>query len=236
MLLLLAGCGPNPGNNLSKIVNPGAQMPPNTAPSITQTETQSVTNLQSLTQAETGTQSQDIPQIAAPSPQTSFKIFPPLIDAKTRITKKPFGIYITPKTSPVQPERFTGYHTGVDFETFPDEQNKDVPVYAICTGSLLLKEWASGYGGVAVQQCTIADEKVTVIYGHVRLGSIKFTKGEQITAGSQLGVLGTGYSTETDGERKHLHLGIHKGTAVNILGYVQKKADLGNWLDARQFL
>jgi len=33
-----------------------------------------------------------------------------------RITKKPFGVYITPETSPVQPEKFTGYHTGVDVE------------------------------------------------------------------------------------------------------------------------
>jgi murein DD-endopeptidase MepM/ murein hydrolase activator NlpD len=70
----------------------------------------------------------------------------------------------------------------------------------------------------------------------MRLNSISFSKGDQITAGSQLGVLGTGYSQETDGERKHLHLGIHKGTAVSILGYVQNKAELGNWLDAQKFL
>lgn len=145
-------------------------------------------------------------------------------------------MYITTKNSPVQPERFSGYHTGVDFETFPDEQNVDVPVYAICPGPLLQKKWATGYGGVMVQQCTIADEPVTVIYGHIRLSSITFTAGEQIESGKKLGVLGTGYSTETDGERKHLHLGIHKGTAVNILGYVQKKAELSNWLDAQVFL
>ena len=33
-----------------------------------------------------------------------------------RITKKPFGIFITTQNSPVQPERFSGYHTGVDVE------------------------------------------------------------------------------------------------------------------------
>lgn len=35
--------------------------------------------------------------------------------------------------------------------------------------------------------------------------------------------LGNGYSSDTDGERKHLHLGIHLGEVVDIRGYVQKK-------------
>lgn len=177
-----------------------------------------------------------------PSVQTSAQpadtatISPPLADAKSRITKKPFGIYITPKTSPVQPERFTGYHTGVDFETLPSEQNIDVPFMAICDGPLLIKKQAQGYGGVLVQQCTITGQPVTVIYGHIRLTSVTVTKGDQIAAGTQLGVLGTGFSTETDGERKHLHLGIHLGKAINILGYVQKQSDLTQWLDAAPLL
>ena len=178
----------------------------------------------------------EIPTKPSAPPQPAPAIFSPLAAAKSRITKKTFGMYITPKTSPVQPERFTGYHAGVDFETFPDEQNTDVPVYAICAGPLRLKEWANGYGGVAVQQCTVAGGQVTVIYGHVRLGSIAFAKGDQIDAGTHLGVLGAGFTKETGGERKHLHLGIHKGPAVSILGYVQNKAGLGDWLDAQQFL
>jgi murein DD-endopeptidase MepM/ murein hydrolase activator NlpD len=216
-LFLFAGCNSYSNNGLS-----------NQSASTLSSETQ--------IQAPTQTQAQTQTQVQPSSKQSVFAIFPPVADAGTRITKKPFGIYITPKNSPVQPERFTGYHTGEDFETLPGEQNIDVPVYAICTGPLLLKELANGYGGVMVQQCTIADEAVTVIYGHIRLSSINFTKGEQISAGTQLGVLGTGYSTETDGERKHLHLGIHKGTSVNISGYVQNKADLGNWLDPQKYL
>ncbi|MDP1845177.1 MAG: hypothetical protein Q8L09_00330 [Candidatus Moranbacteria bacterium] len=43
--------------------------------------------------------------------------------------------------------------------------------------------------------------------------------------------MGKAYGAETDGERKHLHLGIHKGAGVNILGYVQSKAELSGWLD-----
>src|SRR3990167_7147055 len=38
----------------------------------------------------------------------------PISDWLSRITKKKFGQYITPQTSPVQPERFTGYHTAAD--------------------------------------------------------------------------------------------------------------------------
>jgi len=51
-----------------------------------------------------------------------------------------------------------------------------------------------------------------------------------------LGNLGTGFSSETDGERKHLHLAIHKGSSVNILGYVQTKALLFDWLDPAKYL
>ncbi len=163
-------------------------------------------------------------------------IFPPLPNANSRITKKNFGIAITPKTSPVQPERFNGYHTGVDFETLPAEQTIDIAFYSICSGPLILKKWATGYGGVIVQQCDLANQAVTVVYGHIRLDSIKFGIGTSIPAGTQLGVLGTGFTAETDIERKHLHLAIHKGSGVNILGYVQNQADLSNWLNLEQYL
>ncbi|PIS40806.1 MAG: hypothetical protein COT26_01390 [Candidatus Kerfeldbacteria bacterium CG08_land_8_20_14_0_20_43_14] len=66
-------------------------------------------------------------------------LFPPISNALSRITKKPFGIYITPQNSPVQPERFTGYHTGVDFETLPSEANINVPIYAAANGEVLVK-------------------------------------------------------------------------------------------------
>jgi murein DD-endopeptidase MepM/ murein hydrolase activator NlpD len=160
----------------------------------------------------------------------------PISGGLSRVTKKPFGIYVSPGHSPVTPERFTGYHTGIDFETTPAEQNTDVPIYAACAGKLLLKEYASGYGGVAVQACVLDGQNVTIIYGHLRLSSITPNVGGYLTPGQQIAVLGTGYSSETDGERKHLHFGIHKGTAVNILGYVQKQDDLSGWLDPTQFL
>ncbi|MCX6797006.1 MAG: M23 family metallopeptidase [Candidatus Doudnabacteria bacterium] len=145
----------------------------------------------------------------------------PISNFQERVTKKPFGIYITPENSPIAPERFSGFHTGTDFETTADEQNIDIPIFAICQGPLALKKYASGYGGVAVQQCQINNEVVTVIYGHLKLSSIMQKTGATIKAGDQIALLGKGFSAETDGERKHLHLGIHKGAEINLLGYAQ---------------
>ncbi|PIQ74948.1 MAG: hypothetical protein COV84_03845 [Candidatus Portnoybacteria bacterium CG11_big_fil_rev_8_21_14_0_20_40_15] len=173
----------------------------------------------------------------SPAPTSSAaQLTPSIANWQARVTKKPFEIYITPQNSPVQPERFTGYHTGVDFETFSDEQNIDVPIYAICSGPLLTKRTATGYGGIAVQACKLNDEDITVIYGHLRLASISSGIGQELKAGDKLAVLGAGFSQETDGERKHLHLGIHKGTAINILGYVQNPAELQNWIDIIKYL
>ncbi len=160
----------------------------------------------------------------------------PISSALKRITKKPFGIYITPQNSPVSPEKFTGYHTGVDFEILPGEENIDVPIYAICNGTLALKKYASGYGGVAVQSCQLNNQAITVIYGHLKLASINLKTGAKIMAGDKIGILGKGYSTETDGERKHLHLGIHKGASINLLGYVQNASELINWIDVMKYL
>jgi len=159
----------------------------------------------------------------------------PIAEALARITKKPFGLKVSPGHSPVSPEKFSGYHTGVDFETYPSEQDIAVPIYAICSGKLLMKKTASGYGGVAVQGCKIAGLNATVIYGHLKLSSISAKINQELKAGEQLGLLGQGYSTETSGERKHLHLGIHRGTAINILGYVQSAEALKDWLDAAKY-
>jgi murein DD-endopeptidase MepM/ murein hydrolase activator NlpD len=174
---------------------------------------------------------------SSPTPMATLTpLTEPISDGLSRVTKKGFGIYVTPQNSPVQPEHFTGFHTGIDFETTPAEANIDVPIYAACAGKLLVKEYASGYGGVAVQSCTLDGNAVTLIYGHLRLSSITPKVGDTLTPGEQIAVLGTGYSSETDGERKHLHFGIHKGAAVNILGYVQNKADLSGWLDPELYL
>ncbi len=154
----------------------------------------------------------------------------PLERAEDRITKKPFGIKVSPTDSPVSPEKFSGYHTAVDFETFPEEADSTVVVKAVCSGELRIKRAATGYGGIAVQSCTVHDQAVTIIYGHLKLSSISATVGQSLKQGETLAVLGKGFSSETDGERKHLHLGIHTGTAVDIRGYVPTADALKGWI------
>lgn len=170
------------------------------------------------------------------STNTSFALHEPISNAPTRITKKHFGQKVSPKSSPVTPERFAGYHSGTDFEALSDEQDSQVQVFAVCSGTVKLKKRASGYGGVLVQQCTLKNQDVTIVYGHLKLSGITIKVGEKLTAGDVLGVLGEGYSEETDGERKHLHLAIHKGTSTNIQGYVQSQSALGDWIDAEEYL
>jgi murein DD-endopeptidase MepM/ murein hydrolase activator NlpD len=161
---------------------------------------------------------------------------PPIDRWSERVTKKPFGIYISPANSPVQPERFSGYHTGVDFEIFSDEQDKDVEIKAVCSGKLLEKRYVSGYGGTVVQQCKFEGQDITVLYGHLRLSSIGININQQISVGDKIGILGKGFSSETDGERKHLHISIHKGLSVDYRGYVQKSEQLSNWIDIVKYI
>lgn len=155
----------------------------------------------------------------------------PISRPEERLTKKQFGTYVEPGNSVVMPERFKGYHTGLDFETFTDEVDSEVVISAICSGKILQARTATGYGGVAVQSCTLDGAPVTVVYGHLKLATLGVNVGQTVNVGEKMGVLGKGGSSETDGERKHLHLSIHRGTGINILGYVSTKAGLKDWID-----
>lgn len=156
----------------------------------------------------------------------------PIARALERSVIKPFGIYITRENSPVQPERFGGYHTGLDFEILEGEgADATVEVGALCSGPLVQKRRASGYGGVAVQECVLNNESIMVIYGHLKTESITAKLGFYLNAGDTIGLLGADKTSETDGERKHLHLGIHRGKQVSILGYVATQNELDGWID-----
>ena len=162
------------------------------------------------------------------APEVMNNLADPVKDFKQRVTKKFFGTYVTPNNSPVQPEKFTGYHAGADAE-YGDVAG-DVPVYAITDGTVLVARWASGYGGVIAIQHIINNQKVIGIYGHVNPSSLPKVS-VKVIAGQQIGILGKGGSNETDGERKHLHFGLVKGTTVNLLGYVKNTSQLSAWID-----
>jgi len=165
------------------------------------------------------------------------KLFPPIMDHEQRVTKKSFGIFISPETSPVQPEKFSGFHTGTDFETTPDELAIDIPVHAVCYGEIVEKKQASGYGGVIVQECNFNHQPITVIYGHLSFDA-EFARdiGRYLAPGDLIATLGDHQSIETDGERKHLHVSIHKGKSVDIRGYVDSESRLNEWIDIEQHL
>lgn len=155
----------------------------------------------------------------------------PIADFYQRVTKKPFGIYITPATSPVQPERFKGYHTGADAETTTAEHKSDVPIYSVAAGTVVLARYVSGYGGVIMITVTVNGKTYTTLYGHLRQSSFTVTLGTTVTKGEKIAVLGTGFSSETDGERKHLHFGVLQGSSTNVKGYVSTKSQLSPWED-----
>ncbi len=160
----------------------------------------------------------------------------PVSGGLIRVTKKPFGLKVSPEDSPVSNDIFSGYHTGIDFETTSSEQDKDVAFMAACNGKVILKTWAKGYGGLLVQACQLAGQDVNVIYGHVKLDSITAKVGDVLAAGDEIGYLGQGNTAETDGRRKHLHFDIHRGTDLNIRGYVSSPDDLANWIDPVEYL
>lgn len=153
----------------------------------------------------------------------------PLKNMVKRIIVKPFGIFITPEASPIQPERFRGYHTGLDLEIFEDEKDAVVSVRALCDGRVLQKRFVAGYGGVVLQECLIDGEVVTILYGHLKVES--FTKKVTLVKGDILGDLGRGETKETDFERKHLHLGVYRSVGVNLKGYVLTREELKGWLN-----
>ncbi len=155
----------------------------------------------------------------------------PIDNPVSRITKKLFGTYVTPAKSLVQPEKFTGFHTGTDFEATISEANTPIPTKAICDGTVRYKGIVDGYGGVVILGCTISEQVVTVLYGHVDVTSATFSNGDTVVRGDFVANLGAGYSTQTAGERKHLHLGIHIGSGIECRGYVQNQRELAGWLN-----
>jgi hypothetical protein len=168
----------------------------------------------------------------------SAAVAEPLKDARLRATPLHFGMKVSPDPAlnPITPpERFEGYHVGEDFEAGVHELNAEVSVFALCRGKILYSGFAEGYGGLVVQRCVLDTQDVTVIYGHLTIAGLPKV-GKTLSAGNKIGSLAPAHSHDSDGNRKHLHLGIHKGRAVVTLGYVQTEAELEQFLDPAQFI
>lgn len=161
------------------------------------------------------------------------EVVAPIADMRNRITKKSYGTYVTLENSPVQPERFTGYHTGVDVE-YEDIKN-DVEVRAIAPGTVVNSAIVSGYGGMLAIRHMIEGIDYLTIYGHLDPDSL-VRSGTTVIQNQKIGILGDGGTGETDGERKHLHFGLYTGSDTNIKGYVSSREELKNWTDPLSIL
>lgn len=175
--------------------------------------------------------------VIASATTTQESLVNPIDRANERMTKKQFGTYVSPGHSLVPNEHFKGLHAAVDFEILNDsELVNEVEIRTVCQGPLVLKEWVKGYGGVAVQECTLDGKPISLIYGHMDLESITANKGDTMSPGQRLGNLGDAYSHETDGARRHLHLGFYNGVPVDIRGYVPTQEELAKYLDPCDYI
>lgn len=162
----------------------------------------------------------------------------PIANGDDRETPLHFGLYVTPDPSnnPIDPpERFTGYHAATDFEVSKRELKKEVPVYAVCAGKLHFSAFSEGYGGLVTQFCNVNGEDITALYGHLAVDSL-LPRETLVGKGQRIGVLGAERSTDTDGNRKHLHFAILKGHVGQVLGYVQTEAELDAYMDPQTVL
>lgn len=172
----------------------------------------------------------------SPKPIPAF--FYPITSYSSRLMLRRFGQLISTPDQKTVPcgEAFVGFHTGDDLETFPSETNVDVPVYAVAAGTINSAEYIGGYGGLLILDAQIQGSPVTIYYGHVNLSSVSRQRGNLVSPGEKLAILGKACSPETAGERKHLHFAIHKGSSVDVRGYVQTNEDLGSWLNPEETL
>ena len=108
-------------------------------------------------------------------------------------------------------------HDGVDFNP-----GNGTPVMSIADGVVVLATENGGGLGVNVEvQHNIGGELITSSYAHMQSGSIAVSVGQQVTAGQQLGLVGTtGQSTGP-----HLHLEMFGADGVRFDGFA--------WLSAR---
>lgn len=163
----------------------------------------------------------EAPSTDSPASSVEPAMVFPVEEYASRRTSKTFGEYIQ--------DKFRGYHVADDVE-FTD-MTEEVPVVAITEGTVEEVEWVSGYGGfIRVKHPT-----VNALYAHIDLESAGVEEGDTVQAGQFLANLGDHESSETDGERKHLHFGLYRGSERRINGYEASAEAVSTWLNPQDF-
>ncbi|WP_344297615.1 M23 family metallopeptidase [Agromyces neolithicus] len=111
------------------------------------------------------------------------------------------------------------FHDGIDFNP-----GDGTPVMSIADGVVVLSTENGGGLGVNVEvQHNIGGELITTSYGHMQYGSLAVSVGQRVTAGQQLGLVGTtGQSTGP-----HLHFEIFRGDGVRFDGFAWLSERIG---------
>jgi murein DD-endopeptidase MepM/ murein hydrolase activator NlpD len=111
------------------------------------------------------------------------------------------------------------FHDGVDFNP-----GNGTPVMSIADGVVVLATENGGGLGVNVEvQHNIDGELITSSYAHMQYGSLQVAVGQQVSAGQQLGLVGTtGQSTGP-----HLHLEMFGIDGVRFDGFAWLSAHIG---------
>ncbi len=168
--------------------------------------------------------------------EVPIALYYPMTNYESRVLVRSFGQLVRP-TDAVSPcgAPFSGYHVADDLEVTINELNEEVAVYAIADGTVRQVGAVSGYGGLLVLETTINGQKYTVYYGHIDLNSTDLRVGDSVGLGQRLALLGAQCSSQTGGERKHLHFAIHKGLIVDVRGYVPNPSTLDSWVNPKTF-
>ncbi len=111
------------------------------------------------------------------------------------------------------------FHDGVDFNP-----GDGTPVMSVADGVVVLATENGGGLGVNVEvQHNVGGELVTSSYAHMQYGSLAVAVGQSVTAGQQLGLVGTtGQSTGP-----HLHLEMFGADGVRFDGFAWLSQHVG---------
>lgn len=179
-------------------------------------------------------------------PIISSQIVSPLDNSANRVWLNTFGNVPSKMTLPKdtdysdlvckQGKGYAGYHTGADFEVIKDEQDKAVSMKAIADGVIRSVGRVNGYGGLIVEEIQYKGATYTVYYGHVDLDTAKVKTGDKVKTGQKIVDLGPACSAKNGDTRKHLHLGIHKGSSIVVTGYITDKKQLANWINPMELI
>jgi murein DD-endopeptidase MepM/ murein hydrolase activator NlpD len=126
-------------------------------------------------------------------PETTRIVFP--LPAGTWTETSPFG----PRTDPITGA--ASFHTGVDLAA-----PAGTPILAATDGRVIVAGMVDGTGTIKIL-ATVDGQPLSTSYLHMYSDGIDVTVGEVVSAGQQIGEVGsTGHSTGP-----HLHFEVHPG-------------------------